>query len=294
MLSPSIAAFSTGYAAQRVDRGLQDERQVRELARRAPRRRPCTCRAGGRSRVMSISNTVVTWAEVRFESTMCSAVLLADRRHRARPRRAGPRRGAGEGAAARARRASARRRGCGAAAGAGGAAAGGAAGAERPSRWPRMSCFVTRPPMPVPGISRMSTLCSAAILRTTGDERVWRSSSAVISARVFSRRSVPASARPRAGTEGGAGARLRRRHRASAAAGPVPPAGAGGGGAGDAARERGGGAGGAGAARSAERMAGSVAAGAARLRRTAHAARRGSGGAVAAARPPRRSRPRPC
>jgi hypothetical protein len=32
----------------------------------------------------------------------------------------------------------------------------------------------------------MSTLCSAAILRTTGDERVWRSSSGVMSARGFS------------------------------------------------------------------------------------------------------------
>jgi hypothetical protein len=35
----------------------------------------------------------------------------------------------------------------------------------------------------------MSTLCSAAILRTTGDERVWRSSSGVMSVRGFS---VPA------------------------------------------------------------------------------------------------------
>ena len=35
----------------------------------------------------------------------------------------------------------------------------------------------------------MSTLCSAAILRTTGDERVWRNSSGVMSARGFS---VPA------------------------------------------------------------------------------------------------------
>src|SRR5689334_15214586 len=49
-----------------------------------------------------------------------------------------------------------------------------------------MSCLVTRPAIPVPGIWRMSTLCSAAILRTTGDERVWRSSSGVMSARGFS------------------------------------------------------------------------------------------------------------
>src|SRR4030081_744939 len=50
-----------------------------------------------------------------------------------------------------------------------------------------MSCLVTRPAIPVPGTWRMSTLCSAAILRTTGDERVWRSSSSVMSARGFSR-----------------------------------------------------------------------------------------------------------
>ena len=49
-----------------------------------------------------------------------------------------------------------------------------------------MSCLVTRPAIPVPGTARMSTLCSAAILRTTGDERVCRSSSAVMSARGLS------------------------------------------------------------------------------------------------------------
>ncbi len=49
-----------------------------------------------------------------------------------------------------------------------------------------MSCLVTRPEMPLPGTAAMSTPCSAAILRTTGDERCWRSSSAVISALGFS------------------------------------------------------------------------------------------------------------
>jgi hypothetical protein len=56
----------------------------------------------------------------------------------------------------------------------------------RVSMCPRMSCFVTRPAIPVPGTLLMSTLCSAAILRTTGDDRVCRSSSGVISARGFS------------------------------------------------------------------------------------------------------------
>jgi hypothetical protein len=58
--------------------------------------------------------------------------------------------------------------------------------------------LVTRPAIPVPGTWRMSTLCSAAILRTTGDERVWRSSSGVMSARGFSSAG--------GGGEGGAGA----------------------------------------------------------------------------------------
>ena len=49
-----------------------------------------------------------------------------------------------------------------------------------------MSCLVTRPPIPVPAMSRMSSWCSAAIFRTTGDERVRRSSSAVISERGLS------------------------------------------------------------------------------------------------------------
>src|SRR4029453_3889733 len=44
-----------------------------------------------------------------------------------------------------------------------------------------MSCFAPAPEMPVPEIPRRSTFCSAAIFLTTGDERVWRSSSTVIS-----------------------------------------------------------------------------------------------------------------
>ena len=79
--------------------------------------------------------------------------------------------------------------------------AGAARSAGRPSRWPRMSCLVTRPAIPVPGISRMSTLCSAAILRTTGEERVCRSSSTVISR--------AASRRPAAGAGAERGRRLR-------------------------------------------------------------------------------------
>jgi hypothetical protein len=55
----------------------------------------------------------------------------------------------------------------------------------RDSMCPRMSCLVTRPAMPVPGTCRRSTWCSAAILRTTGDERC-RSSSGVISERGLS------------------------------------------------------------------------------------------------------------
>ena len=42
---------------------------------------------------------------------------------------------------------------------------------------PRMSFFVTRPLMPVPLICRMSTLCSFAIRRTSGDDLRRRNSS---------------------------------------------------------------------------------------------------------------------
>src|SRR5216683_485738 len=44
---------------------------------------------------------------------------------------------------------------------------------------PRISCFVTRPAKPVPGIVEMSTWCSAAILRTRGVDFRRRRSSAV-------------------------------------------------------------------------------------------------------------------
>src|SRR5437879_7172854 len=63
-----------------------------------------------------------------------------------------------------------------------GAMAVGAAGrgaATPRSMKPRMSCFVTRPAKPVPGIVEMSTWCSAAILRTRGVDFLRRRSSAV-------------------------------------------------------------------------------------------------------------------
>src|SRR5207245_8109376 len=56
----------------------------------------------------------------------------------------------------------------------------GAVGAGTPrSMTPRMSCFVTRPAKPVPGMVEMSTRCSAAILRTSGVDLRRRRSSAV-------------------------------------------------------------------------------------------------------------------
>ena len=70
---------------------------------------------------------------------------------------------------------------------------------------------------PCPGTSRMSTLCSAAILRTTGDERVWRSSSTVISDRGFSPPAARAG-RARGGT--GAAPPGRRRPTARCRRGP--------------------------------------------------------------------------
>src|SRR5437764_6808782 len=44
---------------------------------------------------------------------------------------------------------------------------------------PSMSCFVTRPAKPVPGMVEISTWCSAAILRTSGVDLRRRRSSAV-------------------------------------------------------------------------------------------------------------------
>ncbi len=45
------------------------------------------------------------------------------------------------------------------------------------SRKAIMSCFVMRPPIPVPGTCDRFTLCSRAILRTSGEERACSSSS---------------------------------------------------------------------------------------------------------------------
>src|SRR2546422_2292934 len=51
----------------------------------------------------------------------------------------------------------------------GGRGTGAVAGALAPvSMKPRMSCLVTRPANPVPGMVEMSSWCSAAILRTSG------------------------------------------------------------------------------------------------------------------------------
>jgi len=66
-----------------------------------------------------------------------------------------------------------------------------------------MSFFVTRPPSPVPGTSDTSTLCSAAILRTSGVERRRRRSSAVST--------PPPSTRPAGGAAAAAGESLRTR-----------------------------------------------------------------------------------
>src|SRR3972149_6842259 len=62
----------------------------------------------------------------------------------------------------------------------------------------RISCLVTRPAMPLPGIRLISTLCSAAILRTSGVERRRRRSSAGFT--------HPPSTRPAGGGGAGGGA----------------------------------------------------------------------------------------
>src|SRR2546428_10334277 len=162
---------------------------------------------------MSIAKTVVTWAEIRFDRTMCSAVFLRiglmgttstrDDAEGAEVCGAGPAEGAETGGAVGGL--------CGVGAtGAGvgiGLAAAAGASAGFASMWVRMSCFVTRPAMPVPGMSRMSRVCSAAIFRTTGEERVCRSSSRVMSARDGPGEGAEiAEDGPAEGAEGGGGA----------------------------------------------------------------------------------------
>src|SRR5881396_2197784 len=79
----------------------------------------------------------------------------------------------------------------------GGRGTGAIAGALAPvSMKPRMSCLVTRPANPVPGMVEMSSWCSAAILRTSGVERRRNRSSAV---------SVPSPPFPTGAGEGGRG-----------------------------------------------------------------------------------------
>jgi hypothetical protein len=70
----------------------------------------------------------------------------------------------------------------GAAAGVSGLRAGAAAAGLPDSMKLSMSFFVTRPLRPVPSSFEMSTLCSWAILRTSGLDFVRRSSSAVVAA----------------------------------------------------------------------------------------------------------------
>jgi hypothetical protein len=62
--------------------------------------------------------------------------------------------------------------------------------------------------MPVPDTCRISTLCSAAILRTTGEDRVCRSSSAVMSARALSGAGAGAGAAAGGAAAGGCSAAI--------------------------------------------------------------------------------------
>ena len=252
---------------ERVHGGLQDEGQVGELdpAALLVAAGGTSCAAGRRG-VMSISNTVVTWAEMRLDSTMCSAVFrrmgdmgttstrspaLEGGHERARPGGAGG--GAAAGAAGAAAGPAARARAPVAAPGVGGAAAG-----RRLDVAQDVLLGHAARRCPVPGISRMSTLCSAAILRTTGEERVWRSSSTVISRARLLRGAAAAPARAARGAA--------RRRRWPAARAPRPRCrrrrrrrrgvGRAGGGAGDA----GGGAAGGGAAARVRRGRGAAAA----------------------------------
>src|SRR6266702_5744284 len=109
------------------------------------------------TRVKSTSKKLATWADVRRDMIMWSAVILRILDH-------GSTRSPGQGSTL--------------GAGSGGPGAGETLAGPR-SINPRMSCFVTRPAKPVPGIVEMSTWCSAAILRTRGVDFLRRRSSAV-------------------------------------------------------------------------------------------------------------------
>src|SRR5438132_9245385 len=75
MLSPSTLAFSTGKAARASIVAFTMNGRYVSLTPRCSNEWRCSARRRS-TRLMSISNTVVTWAEVRFETTMCSAVFF--------------------------------------------------------------------------------------------------------------------------------------------------------------------------------------------------------------------------
>src|SRR5262245_5233815 len=76
MVSPSMLALRTGKALSASTVALMTNGMyVSRMPLRSSYRTRCAWRSWS-TRVMSISKTVVTWAEVRFESTMCSAVFL--------------------------------------------------------------------------------------------------------------------------------------------------------------------------------------------------------------------------
>src|SRR5574340_949683 len=175
MLSPSTLAFRTGNALRASTAAF---RMKGIQVRRTPRSwydAPWVVRSWA-TQVKSISKTVETCAEVRLDSSMCSAVLRRIGVIGTTSRR-DPAAAVGGDAGGRGRAGGG---GCGAGAGTGDGEPGGSIGL---SMRPRMSCLVTRPPMPVPAIWLMSTWCSAAIRRTTGEERARRNSSGDISAR---------------------------------------------------------------------------------------------------------------
>src|SRR5258706_9916360 len=109
------------------------------------------------TRVKSTSKKLATCAEVRRDMIMWSAVILRILDH-------GSTRSPGQGSTL--------------GAGSWGPGAGDTLTGPR-SINPRMSCFVTLPAKPDPGIVEMSTRCSAAILRTRGVDFLRRRSSAV-------------------------------------------------------------------------------------------------------------------
>ena len=177
--SPSTDAFTFGNACSA--RTIVSAMNAVNVSF-TPERSKSSLSASRRLKTLYMSHSCHDWtcAEVFRLRTMCSAIFLrmiahllanltlAGREDDSRRRSSLLRRGSHRWRPARGRcRARFRRRRSG-------AGCDSSAGSAGCSTYARMSFFVTRPPIPVPSSREMSTPRSPAILRTTGEDFVFR------------------------------------------------------------------------------------------------------------------------